>query len=132
MSVAQRTAAPRADPSYHRIEYVGTNEHASPVYALCTLFASFLCLYCNLNMRPVGRAFLGVVTVGRQRCDGQLIRLRDRDLFPVEVVVAVGSNNRAVLCAGKHAHWLSQKMMNIVREERRRAEREHDASRNRE
>lgn len=83
-------------------------------------------------MRPVGRAFLDVVIVGRQRYDGQLIRLRDGDLFPVEVVVAVGPSDGAVLCAGKHARWLSQKMMNIVREERRRAEREHDASRNRE
>ena len=48
---------------------------------------------------------MDVVAVGRERYDGQLIRLRHGDLFPVKVVVAVCPGNGAVVCAGEHARW---------------------------
>lgn len=83
-----------------------------PAYALCSLLASFLRVYRNFYVRTVRRAFLDVVIVGRQRHNGKLIRLWYSDLFPVEVIVAVGSGDGAVLCAGEHVDEVSEGIMN--------------------
>ena len=75
---------------------------------------------------------MDVVAVGRERYDGQLIRLRHGDLFPVKVVVAVCPGNGAVVCAGEHARWWWGGGVSSWYERRREeAEGGHDASRNR-